>query len=131
MRTPMQFPDPERAVVDILNDSEYVDHPAGIEVPNNWVPAHGPFLQVAWDGTPTNDQIVAYPTIRVTVRAGGPTAAKNAALRAQAVLLAHPGGYGISAIRPGTGPFPSKDPDTKVPLCWFTVRASTRAALLS
>lgn len=132
MREPMRFPDPERAVVDILDESDLFPYDTGIQVPNDWTADSDPFAQVAWDGIPVYQSgVVAWATVRVNVRAGDASAAKDTALLAQAVLTAHPGGHGVSAIRHLTGPLPSRDPDLHVPTCWFTVRAVMRAQLVT
>jgi hypothetical protein len=134
MRNPAAFPDPERAVVDLLTDlmdlhDETVTVSVG--VPSGWQPSSTPHLEVAWDGTPIIEQrIMAHATIRVVARAGSTTEAKRLALLAQGLLAAHDGTAPVSVIRPLTGPLPARDPDTRAELASFTVRASTRAVLI-
>jgi hypothetical protein len=134
MRTPAAFPDPERAVVDLLTElMDLYDETVtvGVGVPGGWRPDHSPHLEVAWDGTPIIEQrTMAHATVRVVARAGSTTEAKRLALLAQGLLAAHDGTGPISVVRPLTGPLPARDPDTRAEIASFTVRASTRAVLI-
>lgn len=86
----------------------------GVGVPATWSTDSPDHLQIELDGTP-----VAYPPIfwRSTVRCTGwsrsRTKAKGLASWAQAALLAHPGGDGISGCQFGTGVMVARDPDTR------------------
>lgn len=128
------FPDAERATVDLLESlvDEYEPVPeavtVGIGVPDGWTPESTPHLEVAWDGTPSQQRgIVAHATIRVVARARTTTEAKRLAALAEGLLTAHRGGDGIAVVRPLTSVLPSRDPQTRAELAAITVRVTMRA----
>lgn len=127
MKVVVDWPDSERLMVDLVDGFDIADS-VGIGVPKGWTPEAGVHAQVALDGTPTVITPVAQRhTMRVTVWAETTTAAKAAAARLQAHLHAHPGGEGITAIKPLTGTLPARDPDTGAELASFTVAAVVRS----
>ena len=131
MKLAVTYPDPERATVDLLASLVGPHHPdvtVGVGVPDSWTPSSPPHLEVAWDGTPTGNHPVAdHPTIRVVARAAGPNATKALAQLARGLLLAHRGDANITAIRPGMGVLPARDPDTRFDLASFTVLVTVRS----
>lgn len=119
------YPDPERQAVDDLTDA-FADQgetvTVGIGVPTDWTPGDTTHVQVAWDGTPRDLHPVALrPTLRITVWASGPSEAKRVALLAHGLLLARGQYHQL------TGPFPTRDPQTRADLASFTVRATVRS----
>lgn len=127
-----RFPDPERAVVVLLDD--LTPSPATVEsaVPEAWTKEHPLHLQVGWDGTLiTQSRLLARATIRITSWHEAPTASKAGALDAHARLLAHDGSGPIRSFRPLAGPIPTRDPKTGAELTWFTVAATVRSTPLT
>lgn len=131
MKPAVTYPDPERAIRDLLAgllDDHDETATVAVGVPADWTTASGSHVQVAWDGTPTQQPpIVIYPTIRITAWSASTTEAKRLALLCQGLLLAHTGGGSVGAIRPLTGVLPARDPDTRAELATFTVRATVRS----
>lgn len=134
MTPPVTFPDPERAVVDLLQHLTDEDDPpvtVSVGVPEGWTPEAPTHLEVAWDGTPeTSHPVAEHPTIRIVVRAATTSVAKATAARARGLLLAHDGTPPVVSIRPLVGVMPARDPDTRDELAWFTVRVTVRNQLL-
>lgn len=127
MKPVVEWPDVERLMVDLIDGFDITDT-VGVGVPSGWTPDAGVHAQVALDGTTTIIvSVMQRHTMRVTVWAETTTAAKAAAARLQANLHAHPGGEGITAIKPLTGTLPAKDPDTGAELASFTVAAVVRS----
>lgn len=133
MKPIVAFPDPERALVDLISGLVADDITAptvGVGVPDRWTPDSPPHIEVAWDGTPeTSHPVAEHPTIRVVVRSATTTAAKLLAIRVRGLLLAHPGSSTVGSIRPAVGVMPARDPDTNDELAWFTVRITIRTQL--
>lgn len=126
-RPAVTYNDPERAVVDILSD--LVDTPVGVTLPADWTPRSGPFLTVAWDGTPRMQHPISMSaTVRVVAWSASKTEAKTIALDAMGRLCAHVDAGPIVHMVPLVGPMPATDPDHDyAELCMFTVRAVTRS----
>lgn len=127
MKVLVDWPDSERLMVDLVAGFSVTDT-VGIGVPKGWTPDNGTHAQVALDGATTIiASVMQRHTMRVTVWAESTTAAKAAAAELQAHLHAHPGGEGITAIKPLTGILPVHDPDTGAELASFTVAAVVRS----
>lgn len=128
------YPDPEVAAVDLVQTLMTLEGESGtvaVGVPEDWTPATGTHVQVAWDGTPElAHPVVAFPTVRITVWAAEPSEAKRVALLLQGHLLAHVGGT-LRNIRPLTGVLPAQDPATRAELATFTVRCATRSTVIT
>ncbi len=137
-----QVPDAEKAVRALLTAA--MASPTctvAIDLPADWTPgvpgdpsrpASPPHVQPQWDGTNlAGHQITATATVRVVVWAATKSLAKDTAARAQALLLAHDGTPPISTVRPGVGPVPARDPDTRAEMAWFTVRVTVRTTPLT
>lgn len=122
------YPDPERAVVDHLADAlAGEDVTVGIGLPSAWNKAGVPHLQVACDGTPTDEHPIAHrTTIRVVAWASSTSEAKRLALLAHGHLLAAPTGD-LHSVSPLTGLLPAHDRDHDAELASFTVRARVRS----
>ncbi|MFV0315447.1 MAG: hypothetical protein ACK5O2_00600 [Microthrixaceae bacterium] len=127
MKVVVDWPDVERLIVDLIDGFDIADS-VGIGVPKGWTPGAGVHAQVALDGTTTIiASVMQRHTVRVTVWADQPTTAKLSAARLQGHLHAHPGGDGITAIKPLTGSLPARDPDTGAELASFTVAVVVRS----
>lgn len=131
MKIAAQYPDVERLTLDLLQ-ALIAPHEPGINValgvPSDWGATSPEHLQIAWDGTAEGQHpVIAHATIRVTAWAHGATRAKAIAALAQALLLAHAGGAGITSITWLTGLLPAIDPATRADIASFTVRATVRA----
>jgi hypothetical protein len=126
-RQAVTYHDPERATVDILGG--LVDTPVGVSLPAKWTPRSGPFLTVAWDGTPQMTHPISMAaTIRVVAWSGSKTEAKAIALDAMGRLAAHIEDGPVVNFKPLLGPMPASDPDHEgAELCAFTMRATTRS----
>lgn len=127
MKVAATYPDVERLVVDYLTAN--LDDPAtvAVGVPTSWQPGDR-HLQVDLDGTPVMDHpITAHSTIRLVGWAESTSEAKALAMRAHGVLLAHPGGDGIAAVRALTGVFPAHDSKTGAEIASVTARVSVRS----
>jgi len=135
MRTPVTFPDPERATKDLVAtwyDPE--ETLVGIGVPTDRkTPTEDPplpYIQIGWDGTPGTTEILLDALIRVTVWASSTSAAKTLALEVQGRLLGFLGDTTISHITRALGVLPGRDPDTRSELASFAVRVSVRSTPL-
>ncbi len=132
MKVAVTYPDPEVALVDLLEqllDDE--DCTVSVGVPDDWTPSTGNHVEVALDGTPVERHPIAImPTLRVVAHTATPSEAKRLALLCQGLLLAHPGGDPVGSIRPGTGLLVARDPDTRAELASFTVRTTLRSTLI-
>lgn len=128
MKPLVTYPDPERAVVDHLTDAlTGEDVTVGIGVPTDWERGVDPHLQVACDGTPTDEHPIAHrTTIRVVAWADSTTEAKRLALLAHGHLLT---GWGddLHSVTPLTGLLPAHDRDHDAELASFTVRVRVRS----
>lgn len=125
-RPAVTYPDPEHLVVDdltLLLEDE--DCTIGIGLPTDWTTDSDPHVQVALDGTPIDDHPIAQRcTMRITVWAHAPTAAKELAQLAHGLLLT------LQPYLPLTGLLVVPDPDHDAELASFTVRASVRSVLI-
>lgn len=123
----LRVPDIERAVRSLLATLTPSPTTVGIGVPPAWKDGSPGHLQVGWDGTSVPaHRIVATGLIRVTAWAHSTSDAKSLALDADARLCAHDGTGAISAIRPGSGLLPARDPDSGAELASFTCRVTVR-----
>lgn len=126
------YPDPERAVVEHLADAlAGEDVTVGPGLPRTWTTASDPHLQVACDGTPTDEHPIAHrSTIRVVAWASTSAEAKRLALLAHGHLLAAPTGdlHSVSRL---TGLLPAHDRDHDAELASFTVRARVRSTAIT
>ena len=125
--------DAEAIVVDYLIarlDAIGRPSPVGTDLPDGWAPRSGAFVQVALDGTPTVEWPVrTVATIRVTVWSRTKGEGKELSGICMGLLLTHPGGSGVSGIRPGIGRLLAKD-DNGGRLTSFTVDVSLRTRAL-
>lgn len=127
----VNFADAERAVIDYL--TAHLSETVGAFYPRSSTDSPAvPFVQVAWDGTPT----VLYPitqraTVRVTAWAATPTAAKALHAKAQGLLLTHPGDGAVWAVQALTGGLPARDTDTGLFLTSSTYRVSVRPSVVA
>lgn len=123
-RPAVTYTDPERAVVDFLTDA--MDVPVGVNLPDDWTPSSGTFLQIQWDATPVVQHPVSIgATIRVIAWAATKTVAKAKAMEAMGRLCAYSGHGDFVNIVPLNGPLPATDPDHHdAELCSITVRAT-------
>lgn len=119
--------DPEPLVVDLL-DPLIVEEVGVGAPPDGWnVDESDPWVGVFLDGTPISVPFVSQAaTIRVTAFAKHTGTAKDAALFAQAQILAHRGGDGIVSVQHLTGLLVGFDRALKAELASFTVRVTTR-----
>lgn len=126
------YPDPERAVVDHLADAfAGEDVTVGIGVPAGWTAASDPHLQVACDGTPTDEHPIAHrTTVRIVAWSSSTTEAKRLALLAHGHLLADPTGD-LHSVTPLTGLLPAHDRDHDAELASFTVRVRVRSTAIT
>lgn len=110
------------------------DHPTvSGDLPSEWTAATPSHLQVAKDGTFTDDHPIAvHATIRVTAWSQRATRADELANLVFGLLCAHPGTGGISAVRPLTGPLPARDTEhLDAELCSITVDVAVRSTALT
>lgn len=125
------YPDPERLTIDILTAALELYVPlvtVQLGAPTNWRPELGSFVQVDLDGVPIMDHPIAmHATVRLVAHASTTDDAKELILLAQGLLLAHPGGQGVTRYRSLTGLFPATDPATEAELASITVRATVRS----
>lgn len=124
--------DPEPLVVDLL--ATLIDDTVGVgPPPDDWnVDTSAPYVGVFLDGTPEGVTFVSQrATVRVVAFAKHTGTAKDIALTAQALLLAHTGGDGIVSIQSLTGLLPGFDRDLKAEMASVTVRVITRTYSLS
>lgn len=131
MAEPFTYPDVERLVLDYIEEQFADFEPdvtVGIDVPSDWSADSPGHVQVICDGVPQLDHpLAAYATVRLLARAASTTEAKRLAGVALGLLVAHPGGDGISKARPLTGPLPARDPDTRAELASATARVTVRS----
>lgn len=132
------FPDPQPAVSAVLNAAKAARWPTAViatAFPSQssaqnlgvaW-PMTGPWIQHAWDGTPTQESNRQGATIRVTVwqPKGKPGDAASLAQLVNAVLL-DSGSASVWRFARGAGPLNGTDDDSGLPFCTFTVTAETR-----
>jgi hypothetical protein len=85
-----------------------------------------PYGMVAVDRVTGTYPALAIATVRVTIWHTSEHAALQLAMRARAVLLSYEGNADVRHYGELTGPIPTTDPDTKSPLCSFTVAARLR-----
>ena len=133
-----QFPDVQDLGVDHLEDllaDHEPDVTVAVGVPEDWGHDSDTHIEVAFDGTPTiraafgGVLMSADGTLRIVVRAQTTAEAKRIALLCQGLLIGSTG-HGITAIRPGVGVQPARDPQTNAELAGFTVLATVRAQLI-
>lgn len=123
MKPLVTYPDVEEMAVDHLAaDLEDLDCTVGIGLPATWSTESDPHVQVAFDGTPTDEHPIRQrSTLRIVVWAATTSAAKELANLAHGLLLArHP-------YRPLTGLLPAHDDEHDAELASFTVRATVRS----
>lgn len=140
MKTTVTFADPEIATKDLINTWLTAPASAGIGIPANR-PSAGvapAYVQVAWDGTPVETEIIQTALIRITYwaakRADGKSStseAKRGAIDLRGRLLGYQDGAVISDISRGLGVIPGRDPDTGNELASFAVRVSVRSTPLT
>lgn len=128
MKSLVTYPDAERLTVDYLTDELDEDATIGVGVPIGWAKDDTPHLEVALDGVPLLDHpMFAHATVRLVARAETTTEAKRIAMKALGVLCGHPGGDGITTVRPLTGPLPARDPASQAELAAVTARVTVRS----
>lgn len=126
------FADPEHAIIDYLTGKTAATAGSFFPKSSTDTPPSLPFLQVAWDGTPTvRYPVTQDPTVRLTWWDENPTPAKAGLALAQAHMLAHPGDANVWNVLPLTGGLPSRDPDTGLWLCTATFRVSVRPTVVA
>lgn len=130
-RLAVTYPDVERLVRNYLADElDAIGETCTVRVgvPPNWTPASGSHLQVDLDGTPTGTHpIIVNATVRLVAWAANTTEAKRLAALAQGLLLAHPGGDGISVTQFLTGVLPARDPESRAEIASTTSRVTVRS----
>lgn len=133
-RLTVTYPDPERAVVDLLAGllpAYETGVTVGLGVPTGWAPSSPTHVQVAWDGTPVAvEPVMQAATVRIVVRAATTTEAKRVAQAVRGMLLGWSGDAPVTAVAPLVGVQPARDPDTRHELAWFTVRVTVRSTPL-
>jgi hypothetical protein len=132
MKTLATVPNVRKLIVDYLTPALITrgeDVTVGIDLPGSWTVTSKPHILVALDGTPGADYpIVAAASIRITAYCAtlSQYRAEHLSTLCQGILLAHPGGGGISGIRFLSGALPAKDPDTKAAMSFVAVRVNLR-----
>lgn len=126
------FPDPRRAAIDELTAS-LAKFPAGTTITTD-LPTSltSPRLQVAWDGTPSEERQRERAAIRVTVWTpkGQSSQANSLAALAKAVLL-DASSDAVWRYTRGTGRLPGIDAATDLPFCSFTLTAETKPSAVA
>lgn len=123
------FPDPGVGVDALLNAAKAARWPAATI--STKFPTSGtitdPWIQHAWDGTPSEQSNRQVATIRVTVWTprGQVDAGITLAQLVRAYLL-DSGNAAIWRFRRGPGPLHGIDPKIELPFCTFTLTAETR-----
>lgn len=121
------YGNPEAAFVDTLL-AEIARFPAGTTVGTSFPSAaiSAPHIQVAWDGTPSEEEQREQTAMRVTywTPKGKRTAAMDGASLARAVLLEYVDPR-LWRVTKGAGRTPGVDDDTELPFCTFTLTAET------
>lgn len=131
MKIAATYPDVEHLVVDWLTAELDEDCTIGVGVPGDWTKESGNHLQVDLDGTPRLDHpVLAHATVRMVAHSASTTESKRLAMKAQGILLAHPGGDGVAGTRALTGVFPAHDSTTGAELASVTTRVTVRSALI-
>ena len=127
------FPDPEAEAKTYLA-SLAATHPAGTTYSTAFPDSAltHPHVQIAWDGTPSDESNRELPTMRFTVWTpkGQRTAGKNLASLVRAQMLDFASATIWRTTR-GTGRLPGIDSDTGLPFVTFTVTTETRPAAVS
>lgn len=122
------FGNPEAAFIDALTAQKF-RFPAGATIGTAFPTAAltAPVIQVAWDGTPTEDERRESATMRVTywTPKGKKTDAKNGASLARATLLEYVDAR-LWRVTRGTGRLPGTDASTGNEFCTFTLTAETK-----
>ncbi len=131
MKLAVTYPDAERIVRNYLAaELAAVGETCTVSVgvPPNWTPASGNHLQVDLDGTPTGTHpVIVRATVRLVAWAANTTEAKRLAALAQGLLLAHPGGGGISSTSFLTGVLPARDTHSTAEIAATTTRVTVRS----
>lgn len=138
MDTPIVFPDPQRAVRDLLRVL-LADRPeasvAGATVSTRDLPGADenyplPYIQVRSDGRFRDARLNGRATVRVTVWHRDEGLAEDLAGLCEALLLAASSAQ-IRGISPVMGPLPAGDEETGLPLSFFTITARLRPRQLT
>jgi len=121
------FPNPLHEAIDYL-ETRLAEYPAGTtvsdEFPSRLTHDH---LQVAWDGTPSEEQRIETAAVRVTYwTAPGRRAAAAAGASLARKHMLEFGSETVWRTRPGAGRTPGVDPDNDLPFCTFTVNVDLR-----
>lgn len=122
------YDNPEAAFIDTLT-AQAARFPAGTTVgtsfPTSALTVH--HIQVAWDGTPSEDEQREQTAMRVTywTPKGQRTAAMDGASLARAVLREHVDPR-LWRVTKGAGRTPGVDDATGLPFCTFTLTAETK-----
>lgn len=132
----VKIPDVEHIVVDYLKAIRNrhlapnrlpANATIGVGVPAGWLPTSPMHFQIVSDGTPEMVwPIVAFPTVRVVVRAATTALAKANAALAQGLLSEGGWPAGIS-IQPRLGVLAAQDPASKAELASVTMRVAVRS----
>jgi hypothetical protein len=123
------FPDPREGVKALLNAAKaarWSTATISTNFPTSDIDV--PWIQHAWDGSPSDQANRQVCTIRVTCWAPKGSKAESIALAqlVRAYLLSS-GSAAIWRFRRGPGPLIGTDPRTELPFCTFTLTAETRA----
>jgi hypothetical protein len=127
---PVSFPDPQRAVRDLLRvllASRTESYAAGATVSTK-PPAENqtlPFIQVRSDGRFRDSRLDGRASVRVIVWHTDEGLGEELAGLCEALLLAS-SSADIRGSVSLTGPIPTGDPDTGAPMSYFTITARLR-----
>lgn len=122
------FPDPRADVAALLTAAKSARWPTAViktDFPTSAIST--PWIQHAWDGTPSEQSNRQVCTIRITCWTPKGKVSDGIALAqlVRAYLLAS-GSHSTWRFTRGGGPVPGIDKDTALPFCTFTLSAETR-----
>lgn len=138
MDTAILFPDAQRAARDLLRAllaGRSEPEAAGVTVSTRGLPGADedrslPYVQVRSDGKFRNSRLDGRATIRVIVWHTDEGLAEDLAALCEALILAATS-TDIRSVSPVAGPIPTGDPDTGLPLSFFTITARLRPRQLT
>lgn len=121
---PYTYPDPEALMV-AFTEAANLGATVSTSFPSADILA--PHIQVAWDGTPSEDENREATLVRFTVWTprGQRTTGKTLASELRGLLLEH-GGASVWRVTRSTGRAPGIDPDTELPFVTFAVTTELR-----
>ena len=136
MDTIIDFPDPQRAVRDLLR-AALTDRPeaSGATVSTKALPGSDesrslPYIQVRSDGRIRDTVLNGRATIRVLVYHSDEGLGEDLAGLCEALLLASSSDE-VRSCSSVAGPIPAGDPETGLPLSFFTITARLRPRQLT